>query len=126
MPRGVKSNLNDIWQLNLDRWQYQCEYLASIREFEARIGAELDAIITPSSPMASAKHGHFKYAGYTSIVNLLDLTSVVVPVTFADKSVDVVQQDFQSTGDLDAEIHKDCTLDGLISTIMLIATRQCR
>lgn len=115
MPRGVKSDLNESWQTNLDRWQYQCEYLAAIREFEARIGTELDAIITPASPMASAKHGQFKYAGYTSIVNLLDLTSVIVPVTFADKNVDVAKQDFQPAGDLDAEIQKDCKSAGLIS-----------
>lgn len=114
MPRGVKSDLNDTWQLNLDRWQYQCEYLAAIREFEAHIGAELDAIIAPAAPMASAKHQQYKYSGYTSIFNLLDFTSLIVPVTFADKNVDVVAQDFQPTGDLDAGIQKDCTSAGLI------------
>lgn len=101
-------DLNEVWANNLKKWQYQCEYLAAIREFEAELGTELDAIITPVAPTAAIRHNQYKYVGFTLLVNLLDLTSVVVPVTFADKAVDVQEPNFQPASDMDALVHAEC------------------
>ena len=77
-----------LWNANLKKWNYQMEYLEEWRKLEESMGKELDAIIAPITPTAAVLHNKFRYYGYASVVNLLDLTSVVVPVTFADKNVD--------------------------------------
>lgn len=109
VPKRPKMDLNDTWAMNLDKWQYQCEYLASIRKFEAETGVELDAIIAPVAPHATIKHDQYKYVGFSGLVNLLDFTSVVVPVTFADQAVDVEITDFEPANELDAAVQADCT-----------------
>lgn len=54
------------------------------------------------------RHNQFKYYGYASTINLLDFTSVVVPVTFADKGVDVVRQRVKSLGEMDELVQEEC------------------
>ncbi|OJJ02481.1 hypothetical protein ASPVEDRAFT_62508 [Aspergillus versicolor CBS 583.65] len=98
-----KLSINDLWDLHLRKWNYQCAYLSKIREFEKRIGRELDAIIAPVAPHAAIRHNQFKYYGYTTIVNLLDFTSVVVPVTVADRGVDV-RNEVKSLSEVDAVV----------------------
>lgn len=39
---------------------------------------------------------------------MLDFTSVVVPVTFADKAVDVVNGAFKPLTDIDAAVQAEC------------------
>lgn len=46
--------------------------------------------------------------GYTEIVNLLDYTSVVIPVTYADKDVDTFDEDYQPLNDKDDANWKAC------------------
>ncbi|CEN59802.1 Putative Acetamidase-A [Aspergillus calidoustus] len=100
-PNLPKMSINEVWQVQLDKWNYQSEYLAKIREFETKIGQELDAIIAPITPTAAIRHNQFKYYGYASAINILDFTSVVVPVTFADKGVDKVNEGFAPLGEMD-------------------------
>ncbi|KAH8697040.1 acetamidase [Talaromyces proteolyticus] len=78
-----------LWDVQLQKWRYQSEYLEKWREMEVKLGKELDAIIAPVTATAAVRHNQFRYYGYASAINLLDFTSVVVPVTFADKGVDV-------------------------------------
>ncbi|KAL2808217.1 amidase signature domain-containing protein [Aspergillus granulosus] len=100
-PNLPKMNVNELWEVQLQKWTYQSEYLTKIREFEAKIGKELDAIIAPITPTAAIRHNQFKYYGYASAINVLDFTSVVVPVTFADKAVDVRNEGFEPLGEMD-------------------------
>ncbi|KAJ1325450.1 Amidase [Microdochium nivale] len=104
-PDAKALDLNEAWDLQLQKWRYQTEYLAHWREAEAALtvvsgntgiaaaaadeNPEIDAIVAPAAPSAAVRHGKFRYYGYTAIANLLDLTSVVVPVGFADRDVDV-------------------------------------
>jgi amidase len=97
-----KTDINDLWSLHLDKWSYQCEYLAAIRALEEKLGKELDAIIAPVAPTAAIRHNKFEYYGYTTVVNLLDFTSVVVPVTFADKAVDMADPSHKPLNETDA------------------------
>ena len=46
--------------------------------------------------------------GYTMIVNLLDYTASSIPVTTADKSVDVVDPGFKPLNELDEKVMKTC------------------
>ena len=99
--------MNQLWDVHLKKWNYQSEYLDKWREFEENHGRELDAIIAPITPTAAIRHNQFRYYGYASVINLLDFTSVVVPVTFADKSVDVKISDHRQLSELDATVQAE-------------------
>jgi amidase len=107
-PSNIKVSVNEQWNIHLAKWKYQSEYLAAIRDFEQRTGRELDAIIAPITPTACIRHDQFKYYGYASAINLLDFTSVVVPVTFSDKTIDVKNQSFHPLSDLDSQVQAEC------------------
>lgn len=92
----------------MEKWNYQMEYLSKIREFEEKTGRELDAIIAPITPTAAIRHNQFKYYGYATVINVLDFTSIVVPVTFADKAVDSKPVDFKPLTDMDATVYAEC------------------
>ncbi|KAL4936341.1 Acetamidase [Aspergillus oleicola] len=100
------SSMTELWSTQLEKWTYQNEYLSKWREFEANElgGAELDAIIAPITPTAAVLHDQFKYYGYASVMNLLDFTSVVVPVTFANREVDTVNTAFKAVSELDQTV----------------------
>lgn len=80
------------------------EYLTKWREFEAENECELDCIIAPISPTAAICHDQFKYYGYASAINLLDFTSVVVPVTFADKTRDGKNTSHKPANEMDSSV----------------------
>lgn len=84
------------------------EYLAKLRAFEEKLGKEVDAIIAPITPTAAIRHNQFKYYGYATAINVLDFTSVVVPVTWANKNIDVASTDFKPLSDMDSEVHAEC------------------
>ncbi|KAH6625931.1 amidase signature domain-containing protein [Boeremia exigua] len=106
-----KLDTDKIWDANLDRWQYQMEYLDQIRAFEEENHRELDAIIALITPTAAIRHDQFRYYGYASVINLLDFTSVVVPVTFANKNVDVKDENFKQLTNMDGVMQAEYDLD---------------
>ncbi|KAJ4196028.1 Acetamidase [Fusarium falciforme] len=107
-PSLPKLDMNELWSANLKKWDYQREYLTAIRTLEEKLGKQLDAIIAPITPTATIRHDRFKYYGYASVINLLDFTSVVVPVTFADKAVDVKNESFSPLTDIDSTVQAEC------------------
>ncbi|KAI4688056.1 uncharacterized protein J4E84_004984 [Alternaria hordeiaustralica] len=106
-PDIKKADLNDVWDIHLQKWDYQMQYLSKWREVEAELGCELDCIVGPISPTAAIRHNQFKYYGYASAINLLDFTSVVVPVTFADSKVDGKRADYKPLNELDASVQAE-------------------
>ncbi|KAJ4341944.1 Acetamidase [Ascochyta clinopodiicola] len=106
-PNLPKVDMNELWDVHLQKWNYQIEYLSKWRELEAELGCELDCIIAPITPSAAIRHDQFKYYGYASAINLLDFTSVVVPVTFADSSVDKKQSGYSPLNDLDDAVQAE-------------------
>lgn len=106
-PNLPKLTLNEAWAIQLEKWNYQMEYLNKIKEFEAKTGRELDAIIAPITATAAIRHNQFKYYGYATAINVLDFTSVVVPVTFADKGVDVRPEGFKPLTEMDATVNAE-------------------
>lgn len=107
-PSLPRADMNQLWDVQLQKWNFQCEYLEQWRKLEEQLGRELDAIIAPITPTAAIRHDRFKYYGYASAINLLDFTSVVVPVTFADKALDPKKPDYKPLNKLDAEVQAEC------------------
>lgn len=106
-PDIKQIDMNQLWDTQLEKWNYQSEYLEKWRELEEQQGKELDAIIAPITATAAIRHNQFRYYGYASVINLLDFTSVVVPVTFADKNLDPKKEDYQPLGELDATVQAE-------------------
>lgn len=106
-PDAGQINMNELWEVHLQKWKYQSEYLDKWRELEDKLSKDVDAIIAPITATAAIRHNQFRYYGYASVINLLDFTSVVVPVTFADQSVDLKKVDYQSLGQLDATVQAE-------------------
>lgn len=75
---------------------------------EKELDKELDAIIAPMTPTAAVRHNQFKYYGYASAINLLDFTSVVVPVTFANKEIDKKNEGYKALNDIDSLVQAEC------------------
>jgi amidase len=107
-PSLPKIDMNELWDVHLQKWAYQSEYLEQFRLAEETLGKEIDAIIAPITPTAAVRHNQFKYYGYASAINLLDFTSVVVPVTWADKSVDKKQEGYKPLNDMDETVQAEC------------------
>lgn len=102
-----KQDMNELWDAHLKKWAFQCEYLEKWRELEQQLGKELDAIVAPVTPTAAIRHDRFRYYGYTTVIILLDLTSVVVPVTFTDKAIDNTNEGFKPLNAMDAEVQAE-------------------
>jgi amidase len=118
--------MNELWDVHLQKWNYQSEYLDKWRGLEEKLGKELDAIIAPITATAAIRHNQFRYYGYASVINLLDFTSVVVPVTFADKIVDLKKVDYESLGQLDATVQAEYdpeAYDGAPVAVQVIGRR---
>ncbi|KAJ5613905.1 hypothetical protein N7528_007559 [Penicillium herquei] len=62
----------------------------------------VEAIISPVTPYASITPGNFKHSGYISCFNVLDYATVVIPVTLADKDIDVLDPKFKPLSKEDA------------------------
>lgn len=62
------------------------------------------------APFSSPRRERYRYYGYSAIVNLLDYTACTLPVTTADRNVDVADAvSFKPVSDLDRQIAGDCT-----------------
>ena len=59
-------------------------------------------------------------SGYTTIVNLLDYTACALPVTTADKNVDVVDPGFKPLNELDARVMNTCKSVGLLCAVKMV------
>jgi amidase len=71
-------------------------------------GRPVDAFISPLAPFPAARPGMYGYYGYSTFVNVLDYTSVVVPVTNADKNVDKVDEGYSPISDADKKVFESC------------------
>lgn len=98
----------------LDYWNSTSE--------NTRTGRPVDAVICPLAPFPAARPGKFDYYGYSTFVNVLDYTSVVVPVTNVDKVIDKRDEDFKAVDEQDQRNQDDCKCIGvqrLFSPVLL-------
>jgi hypothetical protein len=59
-------------------------------------------------------------SGYTTIVNLLDYTACTLPVTTADKSIDVVDPDFRPLSKLDERVVRTCKFVDVLRAVKMV------
>ncbi|KAL2820994.1 amidase signature domain-containing protein [Aspergillus cavernicola] len=81
----------EIAKVNVDKREYQklyMDYWNSTAELTGT-GRPVDGVLCPAAPHAAVIPTQYLHVGYTSFLNLLDYTSVVIPVTHAAKDVDV-------------------------------------
>lgn len=83
------------------------EYWNSTAELTGT-GKPVDAVISPLAPFAAARPGKYTYYNYSTWVNVLDYTSVVIPVTKVDKKVDKVYSDFSPVDETDKMTQESC------------------
>ena len=103
-------NATKIAEVNIAKREYQKEYMEywNSTKDQTGTGRPIDAILMPLAPFAAARPTRYKYLGYSAIVNTLDYTSCIVPVTNIDKIVDVVDKNFKPFGEQDKDIAADC------------------
>lgn len=102
----------------LDYWNSTAELTES--------GRPVDAFIAPLAPFAAARPEKFTYYGYTMFVNGLDYTSVVLPVTTVDQSVDIPDDSYEPLNEVDATIQSDYDpemYDGAHVSVQLVGRR---
>ncbi|KAI0115731.1 amidase signature domain-containing protein [Nemania sp. FL0031] len=73
------------------RWN---EYWASSAK-RTTSALPVQAVISPVTPYAAVLPGKFYHSPYTSVLNVLDYTGIVLPITFAQKEIDTVDPNFE-------------------------------
>ncbi|OCL12926.1 general amidase [Glonium stellatum] len=83
--------------LALQRKAYRAAYATywESTKHKTNTGRPVDAVIMPVAPHAAVLNMKYYYYGYTEIVNLLDYSSVCIPVTHADKTIDIFREDYR-------------------------------
>lgn len=105
---GVQMTASEICVLNVAKREYQKQYMdywQSTAELTGT-GRPVDGLFCPSAPHAAVLPTEYKSVGYSAFVNVLDYTSLVIPVTFADKNIDVHSADVSVDGS--ENIQWDC------------------
>ncbi|GAO18539.1 uncharacterized protein UV8b_00847 [Ustilaginoidea virens] len=81
--------------------EYEAAYSDYWNEAVGEDGQLVDAVIMPVAPHAAVIPGKFYHTAYTEAINLLNYSVVVIPVTKADRTVDVVDESYQPENELD-------------------------
>ncbi|KAL7952126.1 amidase signature domain-containing protein [Trichoderma barbatum] len=91
---------------NIDKRKYRKEYL-DYWNSTAKLthsGQPVEAFISPVSPYGGTRPNQYRYVTYSTIINVLDYSSVAIPVTCVDKNVDVVDPDYLPTNPADQQV----------------------
>lgn len=109
-------NATEIMENQVDKREAQKEYMDywnSTQEVTGT-GRPVDAIISPLAPFAAARPEKYTYYNYSAFVNVLDYTSVVVPVTRVDKTVDKAYSNFEPLDETDKVTQETCKCLGYV------------
>jgi amidase len=109
-PDSPEYTASEIMAVNIAKREAQKDYMEywnSTAELTGT-GKPVDAVISPLAPFAAARPEKYTYLTYSSFVNLLDYTSVVVPVTNVDKNVDKKDEGFKAVGEVDQQTQDTC------------------
>ncbi|KAK5798225.1 hypothetical protein VI817_004516 [Penicillium citrinum] len=92
---GPEMLSSQIAALNVSKREYQKEYMDYWNSTAALTGTgrPVDGVICPNAPFAAVKPAEYNYIGYSAFVNVLDYPSITIPVTFANKTVDILPSD---------------------------------
>lgn len=86
-----EKGVSELWDLHAERTTLTKNYLDrwAATKTSTKSGKPIDMILMPVSPYSGCANGKFRYVGYTAVFNALDFTAGTVPVTRADKAIDV-------------------------------------
>ncbi|KAF4151134.1 hypothetical protein CNMCM6069_004487 [Aspergillus lentulus] len=103
----------EVAALNVKKREYQKLYMEYWNSTAALTGTgrPVDGLICPCAAHAAVIPQKYRHVGYSSFVNLLDYTSVVFPVTRADKTIDVSQPRTDFLSEVDRLIYEDYDAD---------------
>ncbi|KAL4811467.1 amidase signature domain-containing protein [Aspergillus unguis] len=106
---------------------YRKRYLDYWMSTEERTGDRpVEALLSPVTPYAGVLPGKFYPSTYTSSVNVLDYTSIVIPVILVDREIDVVSPNFKPLNEqdrLNMEYYDPEKYHGAPAAVQLIARR---
>ncbi|GIZ40108.1 hypothetical protein CKM354_000346000 [Cercospora kikuchii] len=128
VARGTQANASEVMATNITKRNAQKEYMDYWNSTAAltNTGRPVDAVICPAAPFPAARPKAFTYYNYTLWVNLLDYTSVVVPITNVDKNVDKKFENFQAVNETDQktqDTYDPEIYDGAHVSIQLVGRR---
>ncbi|CDR47630.1 CYFA0S35e00342g1_1 [Cyberlindnera fabianii] len=89
----MQSKRNGIVKKFIKRWDGTAKLTSS--------GKPIDGLLLPTSPYSGAPLNKNQYCGYTSVFNGLDWPAGTVPVTRADKEIDLKEVDYKPKNDTD-------------------------
>ncbi|RWA08465.1 hypothetical protein EKO27_g6644 [Xylaria grammica] len=84
------------------------------------------AVIMPAAPHAAVIPGKYYHTGYTEVINLLNYSVVVIPVTKANKDIDVIDKSYEPSNELDGlnwEAYDPEIYDGAPVGLQLVARK---
>ncbi|CAF0937784.1 unnamed protein product [Adineta steineri] len=86
------------WQLNSARTKYAIKYLEKWNKTKeiTSTGRPVDGIISPIYALPAYPHYFELMAGYNAIANLLQLSSVILPVTRVDLQLDQITDEYRN------------------------------
>lgn len=117
-----ESSASEIAAVNVRLRELKKEYMEYWNSTQGvtTTGRPVDAVICPVAPFPSARREKYSYYGYSTFVNLLDYTSVIVPVTNVDKAVDKVDEGYKPINDQDKGVHESCELLHLSCSLRML------
>ena len=86
------------WQLNATRTNYAFKYLEKWNKTKeiTSTGRPIDGIISPICALPAFPHEYNLTIGYTGIANLLQLSSVILPITKVDLQLDQITDEYRN------------------------------
>ncbi|KAM3419149.1 hypothetical protein BST61_g5094 [Cercospora zeina] len=128
VTRSQQANVLDLMATNIAKREAQKAYMDYWNSTAAltNTGRPVDAIICPVAPFPAARPKAYTYYNYTLWVNLLDYTSVVVPITNVDKNLDKKLEKFQAVHEVDQktqDTYDPEIYDGAHVSIQLVGRR---
>ncbi|PGH19255.1 hypothetical protein AJ80_04120 [Polytolypa hystricis UAMH7299] len=107
-PPVPPKNAMEIAAINIAKREYLKLYMDYWNDTAASTGTgrPIDGVIAPVAPHAAVQPMKYFYVGYSAFVNTLDYSSVTIPVTEADKAVDVVDGNYTPINDTDRAVYE--------------------
>ncbi|GAA5885685.1 hypothetical protein JCM6882_007527 [Rhodosporidiobolus microsporus] len=120
----------ESYQLNRQKETFQQAFLSAwlSTSKNTSTGRPVDALLGPTTAMTACEPGGMKWAGYTGMLNLLDLPAACMPVGRVDPERDAVtgKEEFVPLGETDEEVREDydpVTTAGMPISLQIVGRR---
>ncbi|CAK4033457.1 hypothetical protein BAUCODRAFT_21378 [Lecanosticta acicola] len=128
VAEAPQANAADIMATNILKREAQKDYMEYWNSTASLTssGEPVDAIIAPLAPFPAARPTKYTYYGYSVWVNVLDYTSVAIPITNVDRNIDKTIDNFQPANEVDRETQASYdpdVFDGAHVSIQLVGRR---